>query len=107
QGGAFFSGNQLPFADVNTPQWDPPEPGVSRSYLAGGQNSVLREAADRAGFVIMHVKNSVQFGDLQKVFNSLRQPQELQLAAVVGYRGETGNQLADSRAVNIRNLAKV
>src|SRR5579864_7677294 len=55
----------------------------------------------------MHVENRVELGDLQQVFDPLGEIEQPELPSLVGHRGEAGNQLPNSRAVNIRDLAKV
>src|SRR5207247_909133 len=62
---------------------------------------------DGSGFVLVHVKNSIQLSNLQKILDALVQAKQLQIPAAIGDRGEPRHQLADPRAVDIRYVAQV
>ena len=67
----------------------------------------LGEAANRGRFVVKDLENRVQLRDLQQIFHALGQVQELQLATLIGHARKSGNHLADARAVDIADIAKV
>src|SRR5271165_4672185 len=67
----------------------------------------LAERLHRPGLVLSHIEDGVQLGDLQQVVNFLGQVQQFEFAALVAYGGKGADQLADARAVNISDLAKV
>jgi len=74
---------------------------------ADGLPHALRKGADGAGFVFVNIEDGVEFGDLQQVLHPFVEVEQLQLTAVVGYRGEARDQLTDPRAVDIRDIAQV
>src|SRR5258708_22692518 len=59
------------------------------------------------GFVFESFEHRVEFGDLQQILDTLAQAKQFKLAAMIRYGGEAGNHFADSRAVDIRNVAQV
>ena len=48
------------------------------------------------GFVVLHVKNRVQLGDLQQVMDFLGEIQQFEFAALVTHGGKSANQFADA-----------
>src|SRR5215467_63917 len=68
---------------------------------------LARERLDRSRFVVFHVKHGVKLGDLQQVVDLLGKVQKLQFATLVADRGEGADQLADTRAVNVIDVAEV
>src|SRR5437870_11352798 len=56
--------------------------------------------------VILYVKDGVQLGDLQQVVNLLGELEEFELAALVADGGERADQLTDTRAVDIVDVAR-
>ena len=65
------------------------------------------EAAHRVGFVFVNVEYRVQLGDLQQILHTVSQAQELQMTALVGDGRIGGNQLADTRAVDVGYFLQV
>src|ERR1700716_2061641 len=68
---------------------------------------LLGERRDRGCLVVLDVKDSVEFRDLQQIMHFLGQVQQFKLAAAVFDRCEGADQLADPRAVDIADVAKV
>ena len=54
----------------------------------------------------MDIEDRVQFGDLQKIFNSLGQPEKLKLTALISHGGEARHEFTDPRAVDVRQLGR-
>ena len=57
-----------------------------------GSSPVLRKTTHGGSFVVVHLENGVEFGDLQQIFYALIQTEQLQLAAMIGDGGEARNQ---------------
>src|SRR5512143_1186490 len=74
---------------------------------AGQRSAALGKAAQRGCLAIEDLKNGVEFRDLKQVMHALGQPKQLQRPAVVRYGREPGNQLADSRAVDVRHFTEI
>ena len=60
------------------------------------KGKALVEGLDRSGFVVPHVKDGVQLGDLEQVVNFLGQVQQFEFAALVAHRGKGADQLANA-----------
>jgi hypothetical protein len=60
---------------------------------------------DGAGFVVLHVEDGVELGDLEQVVDFAGQVEQLQLAALVADSGVGAHQLADARAVDLIHFA--
>src|SRR5438270_6824817 len=67
----------------------------------------LPEGLDRGGFVVLYVKNGVQLGDLQQVVDFLCQIEQLEFATLILHGRIGADELADSRAVNVIDVAKI
>src|SRR6478609_6635189 len=67
----------------------------------------LAERLDCAGFVVFHVEDGVQLGDLQQVVNFFGQVEQLEFAALVAHGGESADQFADARAIDIVHVSEV
>src|ERR1035441_10199970 len=61
----------------------------------------LHEAADGARLVFVNIEDGVELRDLEQVLDPLVEVEQLQCAAAIGYRGESGYQLTDPRAVDL------
>lgn len=67
----------------------------------------LPEGLYRRRLIILHVKDGVQFRDLQQVVHFFRQLEQLQFAALVLHRRICADQLAYARAVDVVDVAQV
>ena len=56
----------------------------------------LFERFDRGCFVVFHVEDGVELGDLKQVVDLLGEVQQLQFAALVLHGGKGANQFADA-----------
>ena len=56
---------------------------------------------DRARFVVLHIKDGVQLGDLQDIVNFLGQVKQLEVAALFAHRREGTDQLGNAGAVDV------
>src|ERR1022692_4271253 len=87
------------------------EPGRAPacSVLAANHTAVplLVERLYARCFVFLDIEDGVKLGDLQQVVNFLSEVEELEFAALVLGRGESADQLADTRAVDIVYVAEV
>src|SRR4051812_47444905 len=79
----------------------------SSREILGMWLNLLGERPDRRSFVVFHVEDGVELGDLQQVVHFLRQVKQLQFAALIADGGERAHQLADARAVDVRDFAQV
>jgi len=86
-----------------------PSPGRALYECEISRNTPLglSKAPHGGGFVFEYLEHRVEFGDLQQILDTLAQAKQFKLAAMIGYGGEAGNHFADSRAVDIRNVAQV
>src|ERR1019366_1503217 len=53
------------------------------------------------------VEDRIELGDLQQILDAFGQVQQLQSSTLVGDGGETGDQFADARAIDIGDLAQI
>jgi hypothetical protein len=67
----------------------------------------LFESLDRGGFVVFYIENSVELGDLKQVVHLFGEVQQFEFATLILGSGEGADQLADSGAVDIVDLAEV
>src|SRR5581483_7600712 len=58
-------------------------------------------------FVVLHVEDGVQLGDLQQVVHFLGEVEQLEFAALVADAGESADQFADAGAVDVINVSEV
>src|SRR5713101_2727536 len=65
------------------------------------------ERGDGLGFVVFDVEDGVELGDLEQVVDLLGELEQLQLATLVADGGKRAHQLADSRAVNVGDVAEI
>src|SRR5258708_23038878 len=65
------------------------------------------ETSKRLALIRKYIEYRIEFGDLQEIFDFLRQVEQLQVAALILHRGEPADQLADSRAVDIVHVSEV
>ncbi len=72
-----------------------------------GTGTRLAKTAYRGAFVGIDVKHRVEFRDLQKIPDFLRQLQQLQIAALILYRRKAADQLANPGAVDVVDVRKV
>src|SRR4051812_29522844 len=82
-------------------------PGQDTSAQAGEMRSLLREGRDRLRFVVFDVEDGVQLGDLQKVMDLLGQVEQLEFAAAITDGGVSTDQLTDTGAVDVGDVAEV
>ena len=59
------------------------------------------------GLVVQYVEDRVELRNLQQVVNLLGQVQEFQLSALVANRSKCTDQFADTRAVNVVDIAQM
>jgi hypothetical protein len=85
-------------------QHSTPARHVSR-FLA--EADLLREGLHGRGFVVFHVEDGVELGNLQQIVNFLGEVQQLQLAALVLGGGERADEFADAGAVDLIHVAEV
>jgi hypothetical protein len=83
----------------------PTGPDLSPAREETVQKSV--EGFNRGLLVVFDVENRVQLGDLQQIVNFLGQVEQLQLATLVAYRGESANQFADPGAIDVVHIAQI
>src|SRR5438477_4816741 len=86
--------------------------GMRGGRRAGPASSSCREnlLAERfhgGRFVVFHVEDGVQLGDLQQVVDFLGEVEQLKLAALIFDGGIGADQLADAGAVDVIDVAKV
>jgi hypothetical protein len=77
------------------------------SALCATESALLFEGGDGAGFVVLHVEDGVELGDLQQVVDLAGQVQELEFAALVFGCSEGADQLTDAGAVDVGDIAEV
>src|ERR1700719_918624 len=65
------------------------------------------EAAQSRDFVGVHIKNGIQFRDLQQVMHFFGQMQQLQFAAAVLDGGVGAYQFADTGAIDVIDVPEV
>jgi hypothetical protein len=65
------------------------------------------KTADGSSFVRIHIEDSEQLRDLQKIADLFRQMQQFQVSIPVFYGGEAADELADSRAVDVVHVCKI
>jgi len=80
----------------------PPEVGTL-PRRAGG----LLEGFDGGGFVVLHVKDGVELGDLEQIVHLLGEVEEFEFAALILGGGEGADQFADAGAVDVVDLGQV
>ena len=68
---------------------------------------LLLERLDRGGFVVFHVEDGVELGDLKQVVDLLGEVQQLQFAALILGGGEGADQFTDARAVDVVDVLQV
>src|SRR5262245_21152552 len=66
-----------------------------------------RKTRDRLAFGVVRVEDGQKLCDGQQIGDALRQVEQLQAAALPTHRCERANDLAESRAVDIRNLCEI
>src|SRR5579862_9373429 len=67
----------------------------------------LFERFDRGCFVVFHVEDGVEFGDLKQIVDLLGEVQKLQFAALI-LRGRKGaHQLTDARAIDVVDVLEI
>src|SRR5215469_11345234 len=67
----------------------------------------LLERLDGGGFVVFHVEDGIELGDLQQIVDLLGQVQQLEFATLVLGGGKGADQLADSGAVDIVHIGQI
>src|SRR5687767_11523046 len=67
----------------------------------------LFEAAERVGFVVIHVEDGEQLSDDEQILDLFRQIQKLQLAAAAAHRGVVRDQFADAAGVDVPDAFQV
>ena len=67
----------------------------------------LLEGLDGGSFVVFHVEDGVQLGDLKQIVDFLGEVQEFEFAALILGSGEGADQFADAGAIDIVNVLKV
>src|SRR5579863_4148621 len=78
--------------------------GRARDNVANGSAA---EGRDGPGLVVLDVEDGVQLRDLKQVVDFLGEVQQLQLATLIADGGEGADQLADTRAVYVADIAQV
>src|SRR5262249_40580543 len=68
---------------------------------------VLLERFDGGSFVVFHVENGVELGDLEQIVDLFGEVEEFQLAALVLGRGESTDELADAGAIDVVHFGQV
>jgi hypothetical protein len=79
------------------------EPPNGGNYLPG----LAIEGSDGRSLVVLNVKYSVELGDLQEIMNLLGQVEQLEFAILITNAGESADQFANPRAVNVCDIAEV
>ena len=69
-------------------------PAHRRPWINNGISLVKR--LHRAGFIISHIEDGVELGDLQQVVHFLGQVQQFEFAALVANRGKGAHQLTNA-----------
>src|SRR5271165_5681254 len=72
-----------------------------------GSEALLVERFYGCGFVVFHVEDGVELGDLQQIVDFFGQVEEFEFAALILGGGESADQFADARAVDVIDLAQV
>ena len=62
----------------------------------GPTQAGLLESFDCCGFVVLHIEDGIQLGDLQQVVDFFGQVEQLQFATLIAHGGEGAHQLADA-----------
>src|SRR5579863_5722465 len=68
---------------------------------------ILLERLDGGGFVVLHVEDGVELGDLKQVVDLLGEVQEFQFAALILGGVEGADQFADAGAVDIVDVLEI
>src|SRR5580704_12223174 len=75
------------------------------------QNNVKRcalfETLNGGRFIVFHVEDGIQFGDLEQIMHLLGEVQQFEFAALVFGGGVGADQLADAGAVDVVDFAEV
>jgi len=77
-----------------------------RNARSAGSNDLL-EGFDGGGFVVFHVEDGVELGDLQQVVHLLGEVEKLEFAALILGGGEGADQLADAGAIDVVDFAEI
>src|SRR5208282_2598211 len=84
-----------------------PGPGLPHFSRPKQARPRLAERFYARCFVVLHIEDGVELGDLQQVVNFLGEVEQLEFAALVLGSGEGADQLADTGAVDIVHVAEV
>ena len=81
-------------------------PSRQQQNLSCWRRSLL-EAFYGGGFIVFHVEDGVEFGDLQQVVHFLGEMEQFEFAALILGGGEGADQFTDARAIDVIDLAEI